>query len=320
MAREAVRKAGFDPESVEPIILLPAASRRRVELKVENGRMGYYAERSHRLIDIEECKVLEPALEALVLRLKPQLLAQKSLTAVQVNGVDGGYDILLSGNGSEKLELAGEASVVRASVRDGKVTRTLFESAPAIITLGTVKVEVPPGAFLQASREAQAIMTEHVVTALGGAQNILDLFSGIGTYSFPLAANANVTAMEGDAAMVKAMQTVAMKTLKAQRRDLFANPVPAAELNRYDAVVINPPRAGAKEQTAELARSKVKKLVMVSCNPATLTRDARYLKEAGYRLLNAVPIDQFSYSPHLEIIVIYITCSTRDCLLISFPL
>jgi 23S rRNA (uracil1939-C5)-methyltransferase len=306
MAREAVRKAGFDPACVEPLLSMLTASRRRVDLKVYGGRLGYYEEGSHRLVDIEECRVVEPALEALLLRMKPKLLALPGLTGVQINGVDEGYDIVLSGGGSSKWQVAGEKDVRRISVYERKEARTLFESGPVTVRMGEVTVNVPPGAFLQASREAQAVMTRFVLEAAGDAPDVLDLFAGLGTFGFPLSTRAQVTAVEAEWAMVKAMKEAAARhtladRFKAERRDLFQSPVPSGELGDYDAVIINPPRGGAKEQCAMLARSNVKKLVMISCNPATFSRDARLLREGGYRLKKLVPIDQFVYSPHLEI-------------------
>jgi 23S rRNA (uracil1939-C5)-methyltransferase len=303
-AREAVRKAGFDPACVLPLVRLPPASRRRAELKVEAGRLGYYEQRSHRLTDITQCKVLEPALEALVLRLKPWLVRLAGLQSVQINGVDDGYDMLLTGEGGASWGAASDAALRRISARRGSEFSTLHQAGPVTVTLGGVAVEVPPGTFLQASREAQVIMARQVLEAVGSKARVLDLFAGIGTYSFPLAAHAQVTAVEGERAMVAAMQQAAkrhgLKAFKASARDLFRDPV--ERFGGYDAVVINPPRTGAKAQAEHLARAEVGVLVMVSCNPATFARDARILMEGGYRLNKVIPVDQFVYSPHLELV------------------
>ena len=304
MAREAVRKAGFNPALTGPLAVMPVNSRRRAEFKIEGGKLGYLAEGSHRLIDIEECKVLEPDLEALVLKLKPELVKPAGLTGMHINTVDGGYDVLLHGTGPAPVLEAD--LLLRISIGSEDGIRTLSKHAPVTVTFGTVKVELMPGAFLQAAKEAQALMTGFVKDAVKGAKTILDLFAGLGTFSFPLAEKANVTAIEGEAPMVRAMQEAAQrhafKNFRAEARNLFTNPVKAAALDRYDAVIMNPPRAGAKEQSAELTTSKVKKLVMISCNPATFARDARLLKEGGWGLVRALPIDQFSFTPHLEIL------------------
>jgi len=305
MAREAVKKAGFNPDCVEHIVQIPPVSRRRVELKIADGRLGYYAEHSHNLVGIEECKVLEPALEELILRLKPELIAMLGLSAIQINRVDEGYDIVLTGEKVTQWHVASEREILRVSVQEKGKFRTLYQSGQVAITLGGLKVEIPPGVFLQASRQAQMVMTQRVLVAVGQSKHVLDLFAGIGTYSFPLTSCAEVTAVEGDGTMVAAMQQAALQhglkqRLKASQRDLFHSPVD--RLDVYDAVVINPPRVGAKEQIKILAGSSVKKLVMVSCNPATFSRDARALREGGYILNKVLPVDQFVYSSHLEMI------------------
>lgn len=304
MAREAVRKAGFDPELTRPLVRLPIAGRRRVELKVQDGALGYYAARSHRLVDIAECKVLEPGLEALVMELKNHLQNWPGLQTIQINGLDQGYDILLCGVGSKAWQVAPMKDVLRITAREGDTDRTLLQSGPALVNMGGVAVEAPAGAFLQASREAQALMTELVAKAASGAAKVLDLFAGLGSYGFALADGAQVTAVEGETAMVNAMRVAGNDRdgFKAMQRDLFANPVPAAELSTYDAVILNPPRVGAKEQSAMLAGAKTGCAIMVSCNPATFARDGRLLKEGGWRMEYALPIDQFAYSHHLEII------------------
>ncbi|HEU5046742.1 MAG TPA: hypothetical protein VFT64_02760 [Rickettsiales bacterium] len=324
MAREAVRKAGFDPNLTVELARFPAGSRRRVELKAAGGKLGFYAEGSHTIIDIGECMVLEPELLSLIMRLKLQLISAPGTTRLQINGVDGGYDLLLEG--AAKIDPSQSPEIRRISVRENNKIRIVYESGPVIMTLAGAEVEVPPGAFLQASRDAQALMTNLVVQAAAGCVQILDLFSGIGTYSFPLLASASVTAVEGEQSMVEAMKKVVFSkppaallsapeevvtvapvrtpafSFKALQRDLFQRPYTAAELKPYDIVIINPPRAGAKAQAEELAASQVPKIVMVSCNPATFTRDARLLKAGGYELVKLTPVDQFVYSSHLELV------------------
>ena len=306
-ARHAVRKAGYDMESVQPLVHFPPDSRRRVELKIEAGKLGYYRERSHRLVDVEECPVLEKPLERLVLRLKPWLIRQPMLTGAQLNWLDDGCDLLLRGGMPDMQDFPAER-ICRVSLAQVFGITTLLQASPAVLTIGNIHVHVPPGAFLQASREAQSVMTQTVLDAVAGSRNVLDLFSGIGTYSFPMAEYTTVTAVEGDGAMVASMQATANEhgiALVAQQRDLFQKPLSMSELARFDAAVMNPPRTGAKEQSVELAKSGVAKLVMVSCNPATFVRDAKTLREAGYRLERVLPIDQFTWSPHLELVAIF---------------
>lgn len=303
MARAAVRKAGYDPACVEDVVGFPPASRRRVELKAVNAELGYFAERSHRLTHLKECAVLEPELEALVLRLQGYCKAWPRLQSVQINGLDSGYDVLLTGEGITQWPHGQDPAIRRVTARSAVGSVELHRSGTVELVLGGVAIQPPPGAFLQAVRAAQEVMTQRVVTRLGG--RVLDLFAGMGTYSFPLARGAQVHAVEVDAPMVQAMREAAtragLKAFRASRRDLFQDPVPEGELARYDGVVMNPPRAGAAAQSSMLARARVPRLVMISCNPATFARDARLLREGGYRLENATPIDQFTYSSHLEI-------------------
>lgn len=307
MARAAVRKAGYDPACVKPLVAFPASSRRRVDLQAVNGKLGYFARSSHELTDITQCPVLEPELEALVLRLKTYCAPLKKLQSVQVNGLDKGYDVLLVGDGITDWPHTQDPAILRVSSQYGGNTQLLHQAGEVTVTFGNVKVEPPAGAFLQAVRGAQVAMTELVLAATSDAVNILDLFAGLGTYSFPLAARAAVRAVEGDAAMVSAMRGAAASAKLAEgfevrRRDLFREPMLAKELGRHDAVVINPPRTGAAAQCKELAHTRIPTLVMISCNPATFARDARMLNDAGYALVRVTPIDQFSYSSHLELV------------------
>jgi 23S rRNA (uracil1939-C5)-methyltransferase len=166
-------------------------------------------------------------------------------------------------------------------------------------------VKLPPGSFLQASREAEAELTNLVLDGVAGARHIADLFAGIGTFTFALAEISSVDAFETDAAALEALgdaarHTPGLKPIRAVQRDLFRAPLTSRELAEYDAVVFDPPRAGARAQAEMLAKSRVPKLVAVSCNPATLARDLRILVDGGYRILKIVPVDQFLFSPHIE--------------------
>lgn len=311
MARIAVRKAGYDPACVLPLLTFPAASRRRVELHAKAGQLGYYAARSHDVVSLAECKVLEPQLEALVLRIKDYTSSWKTLESVQINALDKGYDVLLVGNNLPAWQHTDDSFITRVSAQYGGKTTTLHQSAEVSLTFGGVKVLPPAGAFIQAVRAAQDAITARVLEATNDAATVLDLFCGLGTYSFPLANRVpnrvKVRAIEGDAAMVQAMREAAAKrktgeAIDVRRRDLFREPVSARDLARNDAVVINPPRTGAVAQCKELAHTRIPSLVMISCNPSTFTRDAKMLNDAGYALNRVTPIDQFLYSPHLELV------------------
>jgi 23S rRNA (uracil1939-C5)-methyltransferase len=167
-----------------------------------------------------------------------------------------------------------------------------------------------PGGFTQAVQSAEEALAAAVTAHVGNAAPVADLFAGIGTFTFRLAAKAPVTAVEGDAALVAAIEQAAhkargLKKITARRRDLFANPLAPRELDSFGAVVFDPPAAGAKAQAEMLAKSQVAKVVAVSCNPATLARDARILIDGGYRLTRVLPVDQFLFSAEIEAVATF---------------
>jgi 23S rRNA (uracil1939-C5)-methyltransferase len=185
--------------------------------------------------------------------------------------------------------------------------------AKPLLRVAGVAVEPPPGAFVQAAAEAEAAMTALAVEAVGKARarRIADLFCGLGAFTFALARTARVLAIDADRAMVTALAAAArgatgLKPIEAKVRDLFRDPLSPRELNSFDAVVFDPPRAGAKTQAEAIAASKVKTIVAVSCNPQTLARDLRALVDGGYRLERAVAIDQFLFTSHLEAVAILV--------------
>lgn len=171
-------------------------------------------------------------------------------------------------------------------------------------------VGLPPGSFIQAVKKAQDLITELITNEIAGRNSALDLFCGIGTYSFPISQHCKVTAMEIDEKMVTTLQKTVQKNqlgnkITASARNLMAAPVSEKELEKFDVVVMNPPRVGAHNQCKKIAASKINKLIMVSCNPATFSRDAEVLKNGGFKLTEAIPIDQFIWSPHLEIFAVF---------------
>ncbi len=196
--------------------------------------------------------------------------------------------------------------LARFAVGDDDVCETL----PPFLTFGTVDVVLPQGVFVQAVAEAESEITRLVVEATGKAKSVADLFCGLGAFTFPLAARARVSAYDGDQAAIAALGGAAkkssgLKPITARVRDLFREPLSALELNEHDVVVFDPPRAGAEAQARKLAQSKVKTVVAVSCNPATLARDVRHLIDGGYKLEVATPIDQFVYSAHVEVVAVF---------------
>jgi 23S rRNA (uracil1939-C5)-methyltransferase len=317
---DALAHAGFAGAHAE-LVFLPMASRRRVELKWSDGKFAYYAPRSRQLVAIDQCLILEPALQALLPKLAEALRGWPQahvLKTISLTAADSGVDVVINllSDPSHTPQnqfwpaLAETLSLGRV-VLGGKV---VAQRQPITMRLGEVDVPLPPDAFLQATREGQRLLSEAVVSAVfpprvGKSLSIADLFCGLGTYSFALAKHARVYAVELDTSMSRALaqqaKAAGMAQLSAETRDLFTAPLTAAELARFDAVVINPPRPGAKAQCEEIGKSTVQKLVMVSCSPASFARDAKILKNAGFSMVSAQGIDQFVYSGHLEIVAVF---------------
>ena len=311
----ALRSRGLDAE-VEPVRPVPLGSRRRASLALARGKagtaLGYRRARSHELIDIEVCPVLSPDIVARLSKLKAALapLASGRREArVGITETPSGLDIVLEGARPKDAALAAFAGAA-ASPGVARLTcdgESIGPVAAPEIELSGVAVKLPPGAFLQASGEAEAVMAELVRVGVGDARRIADLFAGLGTFTFALARQAAVDAFEADEATLEALaeasrKTQGVKPVKTFRRDLFRAPLSAKELGAYDGVVFDPPRAGAAAQAAMLAKSEVARLVAVSCNPGTLARDLRMLVDGGYRIARVAPIDQFLFSPHVEMV------------------
>ncbi len=300
---------GF-PEVVPTFHFLPAATRRRADFKVEKGKLAYVAAKSHDRVFITSCLILLPELEALIAPLNKILQHFPYVTAVSMNRADTGIDLLLqvtsSDGGLEAYQEMAEAlPIARLSVQwPSKSITSLAQTDMVMMKLAEYDVPIPADAFLQASAEAQKIITNLVVAATKGVSPIVDLFAGIGTYSFPMSERARVHAVENNGPMIDHIRSISPK-VSVQKRDLFLNPLTTEELKKFNAAVINPPRMGAPAQIKQLAESGIKKIVMISCNHATWSRDAKTLKNAGYSLQSAAVIDQFVYSPHVEIVSVF---------------
>jgi len=313
----ALRSRGLDAE-VDEIRPVPLGSRRRASLTFGRGAkgpaLGYNLSRSHELIGVEVCPVLSPRIVAALPKLRKALaplVGEKREAKVSVTEIDNGLDIVVEGVRSAPAALA---AFVRQAPALGVARLTV--GAALEVDLSGVKVKLPPGTFLQASREAETVMTGLVREGVGAAKRVADLFAGLGTFTFALARSAAVDAFEADEAALTALAEAARRTPKVKpvrtfARDLFRSPLRPKALAAYDAIVFDPPRAGASAQAKELAASKVPKLVAVSCNPGTLARDLRILVDGGYRITRVVPVDQFLFSPHIEVVA-YLVCSPRN--------
>ncbi len=306
--------------SIEPIRIVPLHTRRRavfgVRRKGDTVAIGFREEGRHALVDMTECPVLTPeivdALPALrdIARLAvPDGIGGRLL----VTATDTGLDVALE-TGRAKLSAVARAEIARHA-QAARFARVTVDADPvALLAAPTLKfagvpVAIPSSAFLQAVPEAEAILADLVAQGIGRAKRVADLFCGLGTFTFPLARRAEVLAVDSDKTAVAALDEArrhaqGLRNIETKVRDLFREPLAPQELKGLDAVVYDPPRAGAKEQTAAIARAKVPVVVAVSCNPATLARDVRILVDAGYRIRTVTPVDQFVFTPHLEAVTV----------------
>jgi 23S rRNA (uracil1939-C5)-methyltransferase len=299
----------------------PPASRRRATLHATRGKgavIGFREQGSHRIIDQRECPVLRPELQALVGPLRGLLEAL---------GGKGGCDVHLAiaeqGVVCElrKLEVEGlrtierltefaqEQGLARLTVDQGYGAETQWEPDPATVRVGGASVGLPHDAFLQPTEDGEAMLLADARAWLAGAATVADLFAGLGTFAFGLAGQSKVLAVEAarDAHLAcKAAAGAFGLPVHALHRDLFRTPLTATELNRFDAVLLDPPRAGAREQCAQIAASTVERVVYISCNPSSWARDARQLVEGGYRLAKLRPVGQFRWSTHVELASLFV--------------
>jgi 23S rRNA (uracil1939-C5)-methyltransferase len=311
----ALRARGLEAE-VEEVRVVPSASRRWASFALARNKeglaLGFKRVRSHKLVNIETCPVLSPnivtSLPGLKAVLAPLLHPKRELR-VTITETAQGLDLVLEGaktSPSALTQLGAQAArlgIARCTMNGELVVQL---SAPMVNFSGTA-VSLPSGAFLQASVASEAVLVDLVREFIGKAKQIADLFAGLGTFTFALAPNAAVDAFETDAAALAALADAGrkmsgLKPIRTFRRDLFGSPLGPKELRRYDAVVFDPPRAGAAAQAEMLAKSEVPKLVAVSCNRGTLARDLRILVDGGYRVGRVVPVDQFLFSPHIEVV------------------
>ncbi|MFB9149132.1 class I SAM-dependent RNA methyltransferase [Roseovarius ramblicola] len=313
--RAALRGRGIEAE-ILPVLTSPPASRRRAVLaarRTKSGALaGFHARASDLVVEVPDCHLLHPDLMPALGAARDLAIigtSRKAEIAVTATLSRAGPDLAVAGgkplDGPLRLALAALAErhdLARLTWEDETV---LTRRAP-VQDFGGVPVVPPPGAFLQATAEGEAALVAEVLACLDGARRVADLFAGCGTFTFPLARRAAVHAVEGAPGMIAALDHAArhaqgLRPVTHAARDLFRRPLDAQDLARFDAVVIDPPRAGAEAQIAELARSRVPRIAHVSCNPVTFARDAAALLAAGYRMGPVRVVDQFRWSAHVEL-------------------
>jgi 23S rRNA (uracil1939-C5)-methyltransferase len=316
----ALRRVGIDPTVIAPLQTV-SPYRRRARLGLRRPRSpgaptiaGFRERFRHALVDISECAVLEPALFALVeplRRLAPDLLQPGGSAEAMLTRCDSGIDLLIETAGPpdlaalEALAAFAEAQdITRIVWRADRVETPVVERRPLRMVFSGAAVRFPPGGFLQASAAAEALLVAEVAAAVGERRPTLDLYAGLGTFTFALAGGGPVHAVEGDATAAAALGLAAdrLHGVTVEHRDLDRAPLTPGMLDRYAAAVFDPPRAGALHQAEALAASRLDTVVAVSCNPATFARDAARLVAGGYRMERVVPVDQFVWTPHLELV------------------
>jgi 23S rRNA (uracil1939-C5)-methyltransferase len=324
LIERALKQRGVAAPAFEPPLLGAPGERRRVDfvLRRQGKRVlaGFHERASGRVVDVGVCVIARPTLTALLEPLRTTLaeaLPDGLAADAVANETDGGVDLLLrphrrldlSIDQRQKLVgLAERANLARLSWGDRANPEPIVARRVPLLVLGGVTVEPPPGAFLQATKRGELAMREAVQAWLGDATKIADLFAGVGSLS--LGRPGRLSLFESDKPSVAAVDAAARKIggnrITVERRDLFRNPLLSRELDGFDGVVLDPPRAGAVAQVAEIARSKVSRVVYASCDPGSFARDARVLQDAGYRLEKLKAIDQFLWSGHVELIALFV--------------
>ena len=314
---ETLSQAGLDAP-VEDLIDAHGEGRRRAVLHARRSarnvlEVGFAALRAHHVVAIDRCPILAPglarAIEAAWALAEALAFAGKPLD-VQATASESGLDIDVRGSGPLSLQRSAELAHLAEKHALARLTRhgeIVAQRVAPTVTMGRARVVLPPGGFLQPTAAGEVALARLVAENCGAAENIADLFAGVGPFALRLGERARVTAADNDKEAIAALQRAAattqgLKPIEALARDLFRRPLVPAELKRYDAVVFDPPRQGAEAQARELAASAVPTVVAVSCNPATFARDARILVDGGYRLTRVTPVDQFRYSAHVELV------------------
>jgi 23S rRNA (uracil1939-C5)-methyltransferase len=315
---EALAKRGLGVE-VAPVIKAWGQGRRRAAFHADHrtGAMAFVERGGAKLIPIGECPALTPGLEAAALRLAPiaKLFApRRGDITLHCLETEAGVDVAIKGAGyaealgREVLEKAAAeaeaASLARLSVNGEPIVMR----AKPLLRMGRALVSPPPGAFVQPTALGEETLAGLAMEAIAGAKRVIDLFAGIGTFALRAAEFAELKASEADAEMLNALKAAAdgagggLKEVSTLRRDLLRTPLSSLEMKRFDAAIIDPPRSGAKLQIEQIARAPIRKLAYVSCDPASFARDVRVLIDHGFSLSRVTPVDQFRWSPHVEVV------------------
>jgi len=295
-------------------------TRRRAAFKAAKSdgavRLGFHAASSHDIVDMQECRVITPTLFALVAGLRAMmadLLGEGQKAELFVTETQNGADVAIHWSRPLSTAITTAAAHWAQRLKLARLTANgepLIELAPPIVTFGKAEVTLPRDGFLQPTQAGEAVLQAKVVEGVKNAKAVADLFAGVGTFALVLAQNTRVHAVEAertalDALAAAARGTPGLKPVTVEKRDLFKVPLGVPELTKFDAVVLDPPRVGALAQAKELAKSKIRRIVYVSCNPQSFARDARVLVDGGYRMGTITPVDQFLWSSHIELVAAF---------------
>ncbi|PCJ84813.1 MAG: RNA methyltransferase [Hyphomicrobiales bacterium] len=315
---DALSKQGIDDVDMLPIVSVLPGSRRRAAFSFKAAKdgvhLGFHGKKSSQIITPKECPVLDPVLEkhlvskrgfsALARQVVRAKKEERMTATLGINGVSIDMTGRDPGKNRNQVEEFWNATSPfwKVMLNDELVSH---DPGDDLVKSGDFNLATVPGAFLQAVSSAEAALVEHSISFLKGSKNCADLFSGIGTFSFPMARFAKVTAIESQQAALNALKQTASRTQKIKaiatiRRDLFKHPLSELELRKFDAILFDPPRAGARAQCEQIAKSKIRKVAAVSCNPISFARDAKTLIDGGFKLISLLPVDQFLWSNHVE--------------------
>ncbi|MBL0941460.1 MAG: 23S rRNA (uracil(1939)-C(5))-methyltransferase RlmD [Alphaproteobacteria bacterium] len=320
--KTALYNQGFEDPHLKELIVLPSRTRRRANFKIvktqQGVSLGYYQRNSHYIVDIQQCAVVIPEIENIIPALRSflnEILDVKQKAEIYITSTGSGLDILfkveqnfeLSMNLREKfVDFARLYKLSRLSVGCGNFEEPIITFNTPTVEFSGIQVEIDARGFLQASQLADKVLSEVVSSYLPqDFTRAADLFCGRGTFTFLLAKYAKVYAAEMDTSALTALKKAAIlhqKSIQTEHRNLFSSPLLPIELNKYQVILINPPRIGAAKQAKQIALSQVPCIIMISCNPTTFARDARILKEGGYQLDSLTPVDQFLWSEHIELV------------------
>ena len=314
---DALKSKGLTPEVGEIVPARPGERRRVVfaARKTEKDMLiGFNQAESHHIVAIEECPISSagiiarlPAIRAIAASLATNAEPFRISVLETLSGLDISVDEVKKLSDPQRRKAVETVLSLRGIARVSLNGEILIEPSKPLVDFGGIQVSPPPGGFTQATKPAEQAMAQLVLAHVGKAKRIADLFAGAGTFSLQLAWIGRVHAVEAEAKALAALDhaarnTQGLKPVSVEKRDLFRRPLMTQEFKPFDAVVFDPPRAGAEFQCKELARSGVKKIAAVSCNPLTLARDLAILVEGGYRITGVTPIDQFLWTSHVEVV------------------